>query len=56
MIYFNAATGTASYTFPTPFVNMPVVFNETGTVTALTTIAVTVTGASSTGFIFLEGY
>lgn len=60
VIYFNTATGTASYTFPTAFSETPgIVITSTVAATVVTTLsvtAVTVTGAASAGFIFLEGY
>ena len=59
-IYFNTATGTASYTFPTAFTETPgIVISSTvaaTVVTTLSTTAVTVTGTATAGFIFLQGY
>lgn len=60
VVYFNTATGTASYTFPTAFIELPgIVITSTVAATVVTTLsatAVTVTGAASAGFVFLEGY
>jgi hypothetical protein len=60
MISLQALNGTASYTFPMPFSEVPDFFvggSAAGaTVTALSTAAVTVSGAPSSGVIVLEGY
>jgi hypothetical protein len=60
VIYANALTGTASYTFPTAFVNTPAIITTNqvaaGVVTSLSTTAITLTGAATTGFLFIEGY
>ena len=61
VIYCNALLGaTTSYTFPTAFINTPAIMTTNGLassiVTTLTTTGCVVTGATSTGFIFIEGY
>jgi hypothetical protein len=59
LINCNALVGTASFTFTTPFTNTPVVMSTSGpatsVVTSLSTTAVTVTGATTTGPLFIEG-
>ena len=55
-----ACLGTASYTYPTAYTNTPSVYASNnvaaGIVTSISTSAVTVTGATSTGSLVLEDY
>jgi hypothetical protein len=55
-----ACNGTASYTFPQPFINTPGIFASStvasGLVTSLSTTATTITGTTSTGTIVLEDF
>lgn len=60
-IHLNALNGTASYTFPTAFVNTPAIITTSGTaglagtiITSLSTTAITVTGSTTTGYLTIE--
>lgn len=60
IVYCNTLLGTASYTFPTAFTNTPTIISDNGpassVVTTLNTTTVVITGATTTGFIIIEGY
>jgi hypothetical protein len=60
MAFGNACVGTASYTFPTAFTNTPQIVTgnqlAAAVATTLSATAVTITGATSTGFLELNGY
>jgi hypothetical protein len=60
MIQLTSLIGTASYTYPTAFVNTPVVLTSSGLsgsiATSVSTTAVTCTGTTSTGTLILMGY
>ena len=58
MIYGSTCVGTASYTYPVAFTNTPQVLSQSlaSIATSVSTTAVTVTGATSTGFLELDGY
>lgn len=58
VVHEAACTGTASYTYPAAFSFAPQVLSQSlaGTVTTISTTAVTITGSTSTGFLDLDGY
>jgi len=60
IVYCAALLGTASYTFPVAFTQTPAIVTTNGpaagVVTALTTTSITITGATTTGFVIIEGY
>lgn len=60
VIYCDNLTGTATYTFPSPFTYQPAIVSTDqlapGIITSLSLISVTITGAASTGFLFVEGF
>ncbi len=60
VIYFFNATGSINITFTVPFTILPVVMTTSGLtsapVSALTTTGCTLTGAGTTGVLFIEGY
>lgn len=59
MIEANSLVGTASYTFPVPFIYTPSIFASNDlaatVITSRSTISVTITGVTSTGTIMLIG-
>jgi len=60
IVYCAALLGTASYTFPAAFTQTPAIVTTngpaSGVVTSLSNSAMTITGATTTGFVILEGY
>lgn len=60
IIYLSALVGTASYTFPSPFIHTPVVLTTnslaSSIVTTLSMTTVTVTGVTTTGILIIEGF
>lgn len=60
LIHTTSLTGTASFTFPTAFANLPGIFPSSVIsaipVTSLSTTAVTITGTNMTGYVIIEGW
>jgi len=60
IIYCNALLGKAAYTFPVAFVNTPMIMTSdqvaAAVITGLSTTTITLTGATTTGYITIEGY
>jgi len=60
IVYCSSLSGTATYTFPVAFTNTPVVITTSGpassVVTSLSTTAITITGATTTGNVIIEGF
>lgn len=61
VIYFSAASGTTTYSYPIAFTHLPAIIIPTsgvtaGNITNVTLTGVTASGSSTTGWAFLEGY